>query len=128
MLGVLLGKLLGMGWELPTGPRPSPRSDAGFGRFAREDLMRKLTLWTTVWITAALVLTASVIAAGAQIQARGASGLHAQMQNATPIEKAACWGWGAAAAHIVAGAFVADIAPRLCRNLKSSGRRLEFPI
>jgi hypothetical protein len=90
----LLGKLLGMGWQLPTGPRPSPRGDAGFGRFAQEDLMRKLTLWTTVWITAALVLTASVIAAGAQIQARGASGLHAQMQNATPIEKAACWGWG----------------------------------
>jgi hypothetical protein len=50
--------------------------------------MRKLTLWTTVWITAGVVLTASVIAAGAQIQTRGAAGLHAQMQNATPIEKA----------------------------------------
>jgi hypothetical protein len=48
-------------------------SAAWFGRFA---------LWAAAWITAALVLTASVIAATAQIQTRGAAELHAQMQNA----------------------------------------------
>jgi hypothetical protein len=47
------------------------------------------------WTTAALVLTASVVAASAQIQTRGAAGLHAQMQNATPIvRQAACRGFG----------------------------------
>jgi hypothetical protein len=108
-----------------------PRGGAGFGRFAQEDLMRKLTLRTTVWIAAALVLTASVIAAGAQIQTRGEAGLHAQMQNATPIEQAAV-GDGvpivrrersAAAARFAAGAFVADSAQRLSvlkrRNAKA---------
>jgi hypothetical protein len=69
-----------------------------FGRFAQEDPMRMLTLRTAAWITAALVLTASVIAASAQIQTRGAAGLHAQMQNATPlVRQAACWGWARAA-------------------------------
>ena len=47
--------------------------------------MRMLTPWTAAWITAAFVLVASVIAASAQIQTRGAAGLHAQMQNATPL-------------------------------------------
>ena len=56
--------------------------------------MRMLTPWTAAWITAALVLTAFVIAASAQIQTRGAAGLRAQLQNATPIQRAACWGWG----------------------------------
>ena len=56
--------------------------------------MRMLTPWTAAWITAALVLTAVVTAASAQIQTRGAAGLHAQLQNATPIQKAAGWGWG----------------------------------
>ena len=57
--------------------------------------MRMLTPWTAAWITAAFVLVASVIAASAQIQTRGAAGLHAQMQNATPLlRQAACWGWG----------------------------------
>jgi hypothetical protein len=41
--------------------------------------MRMLTLWTAAGITATLVLTASVISASAQIQTRGAAGLHAQM-------------------------------------------------
>jgi len=57
--------------------------------------MGMLRPWTAAWITAALVLVASVIAASAQIQTRGAAGLHAQMQNATPlVQQAACWGWG----------------------------------
>ena len=56
--------------------------------------MRMLTPWTAAWITGALVFTASVIAASAQIQTRGAAELHAQLQNATPIQRAACWGWG----------------------------------
>jgi hypothetical protein len=57
--------------------------------------MRMLTLWTAAGITATLVLTASVISASAQIQTRGAAGLHAQMQNATPLVRpAACRGWG----------------------------------
>ena len=88
--------------------------------------MRMLTPWTAAWITAALVLTASVIAASAQIQTRGAAGLHAQLQNATPIQRAACWGWGpivrrersAAAARIAAGAFVADGVPRLFQSFE----------
>ena len=61
----------------------------------KETPMRILTPWTTAWIAAALVLVASVIAASAQIQTRGAAGLHAQIQNATPlVRRAACWGWG----------------------------------
>ena len=51
--------------------------------------------WTTASIIAALVITVSVIAASAQIQARGAAGLHAQIQNVTPlVRQAACRGWG----------------------------------
>jgi Spy/CpxP family protein refolding chaperone len=53
--------------------------------------MRKLTVTLTA---AVLVLAASAIAASAQIQSSAAAGLHAQIQNATPIKKAACGGWG----------------------------------
>ena len=57
--------------------------------------LRMLKPWTTASIIAALVLTASVIAAGAQIQALGAGGLHARIQSATPlVRQAACRGWG----------------------------------
>ena len=73
------------------------------------------TPWTAAWITAALVLTASVIAASAQIQTRGAAGLHAQLQNATPFQRAVGDGVpvvrrerSAAAAHFAAGVFAAD--------------------
>jgi hypothetical protein len=88
--------------------------------------MRMLTPWTAAWITAALVLTASVIAASAQIQTRGAAGLHAQLQNATPIQRAACWDGApivrrersAAAARIAAGAFLADGVPLLFQSFE----------
>ena len=72
--------------------------------------------WTTASIIAALVITVSVIAASAQIQTRGAAGLHAQIQNVTPrLRQAACRGWGpyvhlgrpASVDHIVAGASAA---------------------
>jgi len=53
--------------------------------------MRKLTMTLT---TAALMLGTMAIAANAQTQAPGAAGLHAQIQNATPIKQAACRGWG----------------------------------
>jgi conotoxin len=57
--------------------------------------MRMLIPRMITWTTAALLLTASVVAASAQIQTRGTSALHAQMQNATPIvRQAACRGWG----------------------------------
>ncbi len=52
--------------------------------------MRKLTL--TV-MAAALLLGGMVMSASAQNQAPGAAGLHAQIQNATPIHQAACNGW-----------------------------------
>jgi len=53
--------------------------------------MRKITLTSA----AALLVLASMAVANAQTQAPGASNLHAQAQNATPIHKAACGGvWG----------------------------------
>lgn len=53
--------------------------------------MRKLTMTLTA---ATLALGAMAVAANAQTQGRGAAGLHAQLQNATPIEKTACRGYG----------------------------------
>ena len=53
--------------------------------------MRKLVIAMT---SAVFVLGSMVITAQAQTQAQGAAGLHAQAQNATPIQKAACGGWG----------------------------------
>jgi hypothetical protein len=53
--------------------------------------MRKLMVTLTA---AAFVLGGMAIAANAQNQNNGASSLHAQIQNATPIQKAACGGWG----------------------------------
>jgi len=53
--------------------------------------MHKLSITLTAAIFA---LAASAIAANAQIQSPGASGLHAQIQNATPVKKAACGGFG----------------------------------
>jgi hypothetical protein len=45
--------------------------------------------------TTVLVLGSLSIAANAQSVASGAARLHAQVQNATPIDKAACHGFGA---------------------------------
>jgi uncharacterized protein YcfJ len=53
--------------------------------------MRKLTMTLTA---TALLLGSMAVAAVAQTQVRGAAGLYAQLQNATPIEKAACRGFG----------------------------------
>ncbi len=54
--------------------------------------MRKLTMTLTA---AALVLGSMALTANAQTQQPGAAGLHAQIQNATPIVKqVACRGWG----------------------------------
>jgi hypothetical protein len=53
--------------------------------------MRKLTMTLTA---AVLVLGSMAVAANAQNQNNGAFSLHAQIQNATPIQKAACGGWG----------------------------------
>lgn len=53
--------------------------------------MRKLTLTLTA---AALVLGTMAISANAQTQVPGAAGLQAQINNYTPITKAACRGWG----------------------------------
>jgi hypothetical protein len=55
--------------------------------------MRKLTM---TFAAAVFVLGTMAVAANAQTQSPGASGLHSQIQNATPIVKqAACRGWGA---------------------------------
>jgi len=56
-----------------------------------EGFMRKLTLTLTA---AALMLGATAMTASAQTQAPGAAGIHAQIKAYTPIEKAACRGWG----------------------------------
>jgi hypothetical protein len=56
-----------------------------------EGSMRKLALTLTA---AALVLGTLAVTANAQTQSPGAANLHAQMQNATPITKAACGGFG----------------------------------
>jgi len=53
--------------------------------------MRKLAITLSA---AALMLATLGLAAQAQTQAPGAAGLHAQIQNATPIKQAACRGWG----------------------------------
>ncbi|HEX3939498.1 MAG TPA: hypothetical protein VHX43_18505 [Xanthobacteraceae bacterium] len=53
--------------------------------------MRKLTLTLTA---AALMLGVTAFAANAQTQAPGAAGIHAQVKDFTPIEKAACRGFG----------------------------------
>jgi len=58
----------------------------------KEGPTRKLTMTLAA---AALMLSAMAIAADAQSAASGAAGLHAQIQNATPIDKAACRGSGA---------------------------------
>lgn len=52
--------------------------------------MRKLTLTLTA---AALVLGTMAISANAQTSS-GAAGLHAQLQNASPVHQAACRGFG----------------------------------
>jgi hypothetical protein len=54
--------------------------------------MQKLTM---TWAAAALMLGSMAIAANAQAVTSGAGRLHAQIQNATPIDKAACRGFGA---------------------------------
>ena len=76
--------------------------------------MRKITLT----LAAALFVLASMAVANAQTQAPGASSLHTQAQNATPIHNAACGGvWGRPTARpegtgfavpIAAGALPAD--------------------
>ncbi len=53
--------------------------------------MHKLTMTLTA---AVIALGTMAIAADAQTQAPGAASLHAQIRNSTPIEKAACRGWG----------------------------------
>lgn len=53
--------------------------------------MPKLTMTVTA---AALVLGVLAISAHAQTQVPGAAGLHAQLNNYTPITTAACRGWG----------------------------------
>jgi hypothetical protein len=55
-----------------------------------EDFMRNLT----TLMAAVLMLGMMAIAANAQTQAPGAAGIQAQIKNYTPIEKAACGGWG----------------------------------
>jgi hypothetical protein len=58
-------------------------------------LRTQLPTQLTMWIAVALALTLSLGAASAQIQTRGAAGLHAQLQNATPLVRdAACRGFG----------------------------------
>jgi hypothetical protein len=47
---------------------------------------------TTTLTAAALALGTMALTANAQTQAPGAASLHAQIQNATPIKKAACNG------------------------------------
>jgi hypothetical protein len=54
--------------------------------------MRKFVMTAAA---AALVLGATAFAANAQAQYPGAGSIHAQIKNASPIEKAACQGWGA---------------------------------
>jgi hypothetical protein len=56
-----------------------------------EGFMQKLTMTLTA---AAFALGMMAINANAQSVATGAAGLHAQIQNATPIQKAACGGFG----------------------------------
>ena len=53
--------------------------------------MRKLTMTLAA---AALMLGTMAIAANAQTQAPGAAGIEAQIKNYTPIEQAACRGFG----------------------------------
>jgi len=53
--------------------------------------MRKVTL---ILSATALTLATMVMAANAQTQGAGAARLHAQIHNATPIEQAACRGFG----------------------------------
>jgi hypothetical protein len=53
--------------------------------------MQKLTMTLAA---AALMLGSMAVAAHAQFLAAGAAGLHAKVQNATPIDKAACRGYG----------------------------------
>ena len=53
--------------------------------------MRKLTMTFTA---TALALGMMAISASAQTQQPAAASLHAQIQNATPVEKAACQGPG----------------------------------
>jgi hypothetical protein len=53
--------------------------------------MRKLTMTLTA---AALILGTMAVAANAQTQSPGASSFHAQIKNATPIQEAACRGFG----------------------------------
>jgi hypothetical protein len=53
--------------------------------------MRKLTMTLAA---AAFVLAGMAIAANAQTLAPGGGGLHAQIQNATPLTQVACGGFG----------------------------------
>ncbi|HEX4410521.1 MAG TPA: hypothetical protein VH206_17250 [Xanthobacteraceae bacterium] len=53
--------------------------------------MKKLTM---TLMSAAFVLGATAVAANAQAQYSGAAAFHAQLKNATPIEQAACRGFG----------------------------------
>ncbi len=53
--------------------------------------MKKLAL---TLVSAVFVLGATAVAANAQTQHAGAAAFHAQIKNATPIEQAACRGFG----------------------------------
>jgi hypothetical protein len=53
--------------------------------------MKKLAL---TLVSAAFVLGMTAIAANAQSQHAGAAAFHTQIKNATPIEQAACRGFG----------------------------------
>jgi len=53
-----------------------------------------LTLTATALMLGAMMLGTMAISANAQSIAAGAAGLHAQIQNATPVEKAACGNFG----------------------------------
>lgn len=57
----------------------------------KEDLMKKLAMTLTA---AAFVFGSMALVASAQTQQPGAASLHGLAQNATPIQKAACGGWG----------------------------------
>lgn len=53
--------------------------------------MRQITMTLAATV---LVLATTAVAANAQTQNLGAARLHAQVQNATPIQQAACRGFG----------------------------------
>jgi len=54
--------------------------------------MAKLAM---TWAAAALLVGSLAFGANAQSPQQGASALQGQVQNASPVSKAACFGWGA---------------------------------